>query len=170
MKIHFFFRTTFFFLFLIFGLTSCRYSMKGISIPDGTENYYVAPFGNNASGGPPSLGQVFKERLRDRIRRDTRLSETEVDPNIEFTGYVNSFLIEQIAPQPGEFSAANELTISVFVEYTNHLDDRAGFSRTYSENAQFSSDQNLLSIQDNLIDEIYEIILEKVFNDAFTNW
>ena len=157
-------------LLVSINLQSCRYSLKGISIPEGTQNFYVAPFGNNASSGPADLGQVFRERLRDQIRRDTRLSETEIDPNIEFTGYINSFRIEQIAPQPGEFSAANELTISIFVEYTNHLDEEVGFSKTYSENAQFASDANLLSIQDNLVDEIYAIILEKVFNDAFTNW
>ncbi len=162
--------SAFLLLFTLSSVLSCKYSFKGISISENTKNFYIAPFGNNAAGGPASLGQTFRELLRNRVRRDTRLSETEIDPHIEFTGYINSFRIEQIAPQPGEFSAANELTITVFIEFTNNLNEEASFSKSYSENAQFPSDQDLLSIQDELIDEIYTIILEKVFNDAFTNW
>ncbi len=89
---------------------------------------------------------------------------------MEFVGVITSYKVTSEAPQAGSTAAFDRLTISVSVEYTNLQDESQNFKKTYREFADFASNQNLLSVQDDLIDEITPLIVEKIFNDAFTNW
>lgn len=151
--------------------TSC-YSFKGISIDPSVKTFSVQIFENQASNAPPTLAVDFTERLKDKVRSETRLILTNTEPNVEFTGKVTDFRVVPVAPKPGELVAKNQLKINLRVGYHNYLDEKKGWAneRDFSFFAEFESDQDLLSIQTQLIDEISKQLLEDIFNAAFNDW
>lgn len=146
------------------------YTLSGISIPDNVNTYFVTQFENNALNAPPTLPVEVTEALKEKVRTTTRLTLAEVDPDIEFRGTVVDFRVTSEAPQPGEFSAINRLTIVTAVEYINHHDDEAGFRRNFSFFFDFPATQDLSQVQDEAVQEILNQIMEDIFNEAFTDW
>jgi hypothetical protein len=157
-------------LLLVLRWISGCYSLKGYSIAADVETFYVGQFKITALNAPATINQTFVESLKDKISRESRLKYTEVDPDLDFNGNIQSFNVGGVAPQPGETTAFNRLTIHVSVEYTNHLNEKEKWTRTFSHFADFPSDQNLLQVQDALIEIIFNQIMEDIFNQAFNNW
>ncbi len=151
--------------------TAC-YSFKGISIPEGVEKAYVPLFVDNAIGAPPTLYIDVTERLRDKVRDEARLIITDDSPDIQITGTLVDFRVTAEAAAPGNetaaFSRLNRLTIVVAIEYKNLRDpDDEGWKQNFSDVFNFPGETPLASVQDEAIDEILELINEKIFNKAF---
>ena len=155
-------------LFLV-GQLSC-YSFKGISIDPAIKTFYVSIFDNLSNDSPPTLGQDFTEVLRDKIRNESRLNLKDTDPDIDFTGSISSFRVSSEAPEPGETTSFNRLTITVAVDYVNNRDEDNKWKKNFSYFANFDANQNLLDVQDALINTINDQIVEDIFNFAFTDW
>lgn len=158
---------------LYLGLTiilSACYSFKGISIPDTVNTFSVALFQNRAGNAPATIGQSFTDELIDKINNQTRLNFDGSDPDLEFRGSVSSFEVQSIAPTRDNTSALNRLKIRVDIEYINHKNEKDNWKQSFSQQRDFGSDVNLFSVQDQYIAEIFELIVEDVFNKAFTNW
>lgn len=158
------------FFFFILGVTSCKYSFTGISIPQDVRTFYVAPYQLNTPNADPNLSQVFSDALRDKILRESRLNLTETDPDCEFSGVLTRYAISPVAPEPGEVTAFNRLDVTVNVEFINTKDEEQSFKKNFSYFAEFGSDQDFLAIQDDLVETVNEQLVEDIFNAAFTNW
>lgn len=151
-------------------LSGCKVSMSGNSIPPEVNTFYVGTFKLNAPNAPATVPQTFAELLKDKVSRESRLEFTNLDPDLEFNGAIQSFTVSAVAPKPDEQTSFNRLTIHVAIEYTNHLDAKGEWQRSFSHFADFPTDQNLLQVQDELITIIFDQILEDIFNQAFNNW
>lgn len=149
------------------------YSFRGIAIDPSVKTYYVAPFENRAPNAVPTLAPDFTERLKDKIRNESRLVYSEFEPDVEFTGAITGFQVTAEAPQPGEQIAFNRLTITVSVDYINNkaIEEKDRLVKiTKSFYDEFPSDQNLFDIQETLIQRITIQLVEDIFTQAFTNW
>jgi PBP1b-binding outer membrane lipoprotein LpoB len=149
------------------------YSFRGIAIDPSVKTYYVAPFENRAPNAVPTLAPDFTERLKDKIRNESRLVYSEFEPDVEFTGAITGFQVTAEAPQPGEQIAFNRLTITVSVDYINNkaVEEKDRLVKiTKSFYDEFPSDQNLFDIQETLIQRITIQLVEDIFTQAFTNW
>ncbi|WP_235296328.1 LPS assembly lipoprotein LptE [Portibacter marinus] len=150
-------------------MASC-YTLNGITIPENVESYYVANFDLKARNAPPLINQVFTEDLKNKINQQTKLVANDTDPDVEFNGSISSFTLQQLAPTRDQESSLNRLRVSVAVEYTNHRNEDLSWKQTFSQNFDFSPDQDLLSVQDQAIADIYEQIIEQIFNKSFADW
>ncbi len=148
---------------------SC-YSFKGITIPPEIKSYYVEDFTNNTLNAPPEIDQLFSEALRKIIREQSRLTYTETDPDITFSGSIVGFRVVAVAPVEGNTTALNRLEVSVQINYRNIRDSEEDWDKRYSDFEDFSTDVDLSSVQDELVADIVADIAERVFNDSFTNW
>lgn len=162
-------------LLILFGISisfsSCFfYSFKGTSIPAEVDSYFVERFDVRASSAIPTLGQTLSEALKDKIRNESNLEQTETDPDIEFKGIVTDYYISSEAPQAGETTAFNRLTITLSVEYIYNLDEKKNWKESFRSFSDFGSNVNLIDVQDELIDAIQEEMIEKIFNKAFNDW
>jgi hypothetical protein len=160
-------------LLLVALLFQGCYSFRGIAIDPAVNTFYVAPFENRAPNSVPTLAPDFTERLKDKIRNESRLVFSELEPDIEFVGAITGFQVTAEAPQPGEQVAFNRLTISVAVDYINNraIDEKSKvvkISKSFYD--EFPSDQNLFDIQETLIQRITNQLVEDIFTQAFTNW
>lgn len=156
-------------LFVILVLQAC-YSLNGISIPDNVNTYYVENFKLTAKNSPPLIDQIFTQDLINKINSQTRLISNNTDPDIEFNGDINSFRLQQLAPTKDQESSLNRITISVSVDYINNRNEDESWKQTFTQNYDYSADQDLLSIQDQAVADIFEQIIEQLFNKAFANW
>jgi Txe/YoeB family toxin of Txe-Axe toxin-antitoxin module len=163
-------RALFYFL-ILFLLSGCSVSFKGINIPPDVTTYFVDNFQNNALGAPGDINQRFSESLRAKIRNESRLIYNEQNPDIEFSGSIVRFGLTPEAPQAGNTVALNKLEISVAIDYVNHKDETKNWkSKQFTFFRTFESDKDFISIQDSLIDEIFKQLMENIFNEAFTGW
>lgn len=158
-------------LSLIFiTFSSCRYGFKGTSISTDVNTFFVSVFDVGAQNAPTIIGQEFSNLLTDKIRRESRLDPVDQDPDIEFEGNITRYQVSFEAPQPGETSAFNRLNVAVEVEYTNHTNEEDQWKNTFSFFFDFPSESNLIDIEDEAVDAIFDQLTEDVFNKAFTNW
>ncbi len=149
---------------------SCKYSFTGISIPLSVQTFYVAPFDIQAPNAEPNLSQTFSDALRDKIQTESRLTQSEENPHVEFKGIISRYEISSVAPQPGELTAFNRLNVTVNVEYINIKEEEQSWKQNFSYFSDFESTDNFLDVQDQLIETINEQLVEDIFNKAFTNW
>jgi len=146
------------------------YSLKGYNIDPNVETYYVGNFKLISSNAPATLPQTFAESLKDKISRESRLKYDDENPDIEFNGSIQGYTITAVAPLPGERTSFNRLTINVTVDYTNNLDAKDKWTKSFSHFEDFPAEQNLTAVQEDLITVIFNQILEDIFNQAFNNW
>ncbi len=159
------------------SFSSC-YSLKGISIPPNIKTFYIDQFQSGVSNAPPDIGQRFSEEFQELVLQSTRLTYEESIPDIEFTGSVTSFNVSSVAPQSQSGddglvtfgSTINRLNISVRVEYINTKDDEDVWTQSFSFFEDFENNQDLSEVQDELIENIFNQILQDIFTKAFTNW
>lgn len=160
--------------YLLIGmcLTSC-YRFKGISIPPAADTFYIESFQNKASNAPAGMEILFTDELIEKINSNSKLEYDDIDPHLEFSGYISRFSISAVAPQQSDDQATtafNRLTIAVKVEYVNTLNEEDNWDQSFSFFDDFESTTDLSSVQDELIERIFDQILEDLFNKAFTNW
>jgi hypothetical protein len=72
--------------------------------------------------------------------------------------------------QGGEVAASNRLTIGLLVRYQNTLNPTLSFDRQFSRFADYSSELDLFSIEEQLVEEIGDQLTQDVFNATLGNW
>lgn len=159
-------------IYLLFTLAAFQgcYSLSGVSIGPDVNTYFVMQFRSNAANAPPTLEQTLTEALKEKIRTESRLVLDEIDPDVDFSGTVVDYRVTSEAPQPGELTAINRLTINVAVEYTNHREEGKNWRSNFSFFFDFPSSQDLASVQNEAIQAITNQLVEDIFNKAFTDW
>ncbi len=160
-----------YFLILLLSISfSGCYSFKGIAIPPDVNTYFVDNFQLTAQNAPGDLNQRFSEALRAKVRNESRLVYREQDSDIEFSGTITDFTLIPEAPQAGNTVALNRFEIRVVVNYKNNVDDKKSWKQTFSFFKTFASDQDFLSLQESLINDIFKQLMEDIFNKAFAGW
>ncbi len=148
------------------------YKFNETSIDPNISTFYVGRFELRAPNAPPNLSNTIEQALNQKIREESRLAENQVNPDIEFKAVINTYRVSSEAPQSGELTAFNRLTISLQIEYTDNTsqDEKRNWKQNFSRFADFDANQNLLDVQDDLIEAINELLMEDIFNKAFTDW
>ena len=140
-------------------------------------NISIQEFYNNTDLGPANLAQTFTNRLKDYFIQNTNLSVVQENGELQMEGTVTDYRVAQIAPTSNGDSrqitqaSSSRLTITVKVTYVNTLDESMSFKdKSFSFFRDFSNDQNLTDIEENLIRQIYDQIILDIFNASVANW
>jgi hypothetical protein len=146
-------KSTCLFLFIM-GAMGC-YSLKGVIISPDTKTFSISLFTNNAAAAPPTLAQTFTEKLKDKIRNNTRLSLVNTEgADLVFAGQVVGYDIVAVAPQPNQPAAFNQLRITINVELLDAKNEKGSWKQPFSFQADFPGSSQLLTVQDQLIKQI----------------
>jgi len=157
-------------LFLISLLFISCYSFKGTSIDPEVSFFNVAQITDLTGGAPAGYPNDFQEALSNKIRRETRLLLRSQDPHLQFDIQLTQFNISPQAPQAGTFSSLNRLTIAFKVKMTNFKNEKQNFEQTFTRFEDFDANSDFTSVQTSLLNSINKLLLEDIFNKAFTNW
>ncbi len=159
-------------LSLVLMLPACKggYSFTGTSLSADVKTVYVAYIENMAPLAIPTLSNTLTEKLIDKFTRQTKLTFTEMDPDLHFEGEVTNYDVTSMAPQAGEYAAQNRLTITVKIRFTNAKDEKQSFNKSFSAYEDFSSELSIDAVQNTLVEKIVEQLVENIFNASVANW
>lgn len=72
--------------------------------------------------------------------------------------------------QSNESAALNRLTITLMVTVINNKNEAQSFESSFTQFSDYSSDQDLSSVQDALIDDINDKLSQDIVNRLTSNW
>lgn len=151
-------------------LISGCYSFSGITIDPNVQTYKINLYEDNTLDALPGLDQIFTEDLKEKIRTQSRLTYADQNPDVEFTGAIVDYRITSEAPQQGETTAINRLTIKVLVEFANNINPDKNWKRNFDFFYDWDTSTDFISVQDEAIEIITTQINEYIFNEAFNDW
>ena len=160
------------YLYLLISILTCScgmYSFSGASISPGAKTFSVEYFKNNAPSIQPTLSNLLTESLKDKITGETNLTLSN-NGELQFQGEITDYRVSPIAIQANETAAQNRLTITIKAKFINKIEESNNYSTSFSHYIDFDSTEELALIENELNDELVEIMCDKIFNKAFSNW
>ena len=159
----------YFVIFLI--LSSCGiYTFSGSSIPKDAQTITIKSLKNIALNKQPTLSQVMTEKLKDFFVQRTNLTFVEEDGDLFFSGNITKYEIKPMAINSNQTAGQNRLKIEVKIVFKNKFQASNNFEQNFIRYQDFSSETNLIDIEDDLIEEISKQLVEDIFNKSVVNW
>lgn len=162
------------FILTIFLFTSqactVSYTLSGASIAPEVKTVSVQHFVNRAPLGLANLEQYFTDELKDKFKSQTSLTIVNDVGDLDFEGEITRYFTKPMAITGDETAAQNRLTIEVRVKFTNEVEPEYNFDTKFSQYADYSSDFDLSSVEQELVEEIVEKLIEDIFNKSVVNW
>ena len=157
-------------------IISCGiYSFTGSSIPAGVETFQVDYFENTAGGRPgstiePGLDRDFTIALQDLIVNQTSLNLVNQGGDIIYSGEIVDFSVTPMAATAEIKAAQNRLTMAVMVNYENILNEEDNIEKRFSFYYDFPGNLQVYDIKDAALEEIFERIIQDIFNETLAKW
>ena len=157
-------------------IISCGiYSFTGSSIPIGVETFQVDYFENTAGGRPgstiePGLDRDFTIALQDLIVNQTSLNLVNQGGDIIYSGEIVDFSVTPMAATAEIKAAQNRLTMAVMVNYENVLNEEDNIKESFSFYYDFPGNLQVYDIKDAALEEIFERIIQDIFNETLAKW
>lgn len=136
----------------------------------GAKTYSVSAFQLVTPLASASSALALTEELRDRIQRQSTLRLVNAEGELQFAADITVWDVKPVNVQGDETAASNRLTIGLRLSYENTIVPDLSFERTFTRFADYTSDLDLLQIEDDLVDEIGEQLSQDVFNATLGNW
>lgn len=153
-----------------FLLGSCGiYSFTGANYGN-AKTVTVHLFDNNATIVNPDLAPMLTEKLQDKFMNESPLELVDQGGDLEFQGAITRYTVRPGQVQAGERAATNRLTVVVRVKFTNHLDPKASYQKTFTWYEDFDATENFADVEQDLIDKITDKIADDIFNAAVVKW
>jgi hypothetical protein len=161
------------------GLNGCGiYSFQGTAT--NARTITISEFYNNTELAPPTIGQVFTNRLKDYMIQNTNLSVVAENGELQLEGIITGYQLTQVAPVApaagtdptrGDLAASTRFTITVKVTYINSLDPSMSFKdRNFSFFKDFSNDLSFADVEETLTRQIMDQLILDIFNASVANW
>lgn len=147
-----------------------KYSLTGASIAPEVKTISVQYFVNRAPLGLANLEQYFTDELKDKFKSQTSLIAVNDAGHLNFEGEITKYDIKPMAITGDETASQNRLSITVHVKFTNEIEPEYNFDTNFTQFADYDSDQDLSSVEQQLVEEIVEKLIEDIFNKSVVNW
>ncbi|MFT6716517.1 MAG: hypothetical protein ACJA0Q_001159 [Saprospiraceae bacterium] len=142
--------------------------MEGGKIPG--ETFSIENFENTAPLGSPAISIWVQDLLRDRLLKETRLKYLPEDGDAHFTGTIVSYTITPVLGTGSTTADQNRLTISLKVTYSNEVNEKNDFTKTFTDYNDFNSSEDISSKEEELIETIGNKLVSQIFNEVLVDW
>ncbi|GAB2988868.1 LptE family protein [uncultured Cyclobacterium sp.] len=168
----------FFSFTVLFSACKVEYSFTGTTLDyNVTNTFSVANFFNDSGGGPANMGQLFTEDLKDYFQRNTQLELIQNSGDLQFSGAITGYTISPQATvsstnanQPDR-AGQMRVTIRVEVEFINTKNEEENTKKTFSYFQDYNpSNTTLLEVESELVETIFEGIIQDIFTSTVANW
>jgi hypothetical protein len=154
---------------------SAKYSLSGTTTS--AETISIGEFYNNADLGPANMSQVLTNELKNYFVQNSSLSVVAEEGELQLEGEIMDLRITPISPtssgDPTEMNRASStrLTITVRATYINTLDEKMNFKdKSFSFYKDFDNELNVSDVEEAFIKEIFQRIINDIFNASVANW
>lgn len=158
-------------------LVSCGYkvgySLSGASIPPEAKTFSVAYFPNNATMVAPILSSSMTDALKSAFSSKTKLTEVKEGGDFAFEGQITNYTSTTVAVSAGsttDYGSLNRLTITISVKFTNVIDEKGSFSKTFSAYEDYDSSKLLNEVEGELIEILVKQLADDIFQASASNW
>lgn len=158
-------------LIIVLGLYACKvnYSFTGTSTGD-AKTLSIETFRSTAPLLPPEYTQTFTEDLKELFLRQTNLDLVVSNGDLQITGIIKSYSSRPSATTGSEQTSQNRLTTSVQIKYVNMLDPTQNYNKSFSRFEDYSSDNNLSDVQDELFQSITQQLAQDIIQASIGTW
>jgi len=152
--------------------TGCKisYSFSGASISPQAKTVSIQYFQNRAPLVQPGLSQTITDALIDKCKAQTSLSYVNGIGDVNFEGEISDYNSRPLTVAANATAAMSRFTITAKVKFTNSIEPDYSFEQTFSRYADYDANLDLSVVEKELSDQIVEMIVEDIFNQAFVNW
>jgi len=154
---------------------SVNYSMSGTTTSAKTMS--ITEFYNNTELGQANMGQTFTNMLKTYVIQNSSITVVQDEGELQMEGEITDFRLTPIAPtSTGDPNAINQassqrLTITVKASFVNTIDETMSFqSKSFSFYKDFPNDQNFTDVEEQYTRQIFERIVNDIFNASVANW
>jgi Lipopolysaccharide-assembly len=154
---------------VIFYGCKVSYSFTGASTT-GLKTFSVVYFQNRAPVVQPGLSQILTDALIDKCKEQTSLKYSTTTGEADFAGEISDYSTRPLTVAADAQAATNRFTISVKVKFTNAVNPDNSFDQTFSRYKDYNSNLDLSAVEKEYSDDIVEMLVEDIFNQAFVNW
>ena len=154
---------------------SASYSMSGSTT--NAKTISIAEFYNNADLGPANMSQVLTNDLKNYFIQNSSLRVVPEEGELQLEGEIMDLRLTPISPTAtGDPTAINRasatrLTITVRATYINTLDEKMSFKdKSFSFYKDFDNELNVSDVEESFIKEIFQRIINDIFNASVANW
>lgn len=117
------------------------------------------------------LSQQFAEMLKDKYTRQTKLRVlSNGGGDLELEGEITGHDITSLTVTDGLYASQTRVTISIRVRFTNKSNPEDDFERTFSAKDEFSNEQTIDQVQNELYEGIMKEIIDLIFNETVGKW
>ena len=153
---------------------SCRisYKMNGAALDYSIyKTISISEFPIRAALVYPPLQQTFENKMIDMVTRQTRLRVIDSNnSDLRLEGEITGYSLSPQAVNDNAYASQTRLTITVRVKFINSKDSSQDVDQTFSAYRDFSSDQMLTDVQDELCSQISDELTNLIFNATLGNW
>ncbi|MEG2281761.1 MAG: LptE family protein [Rikenellaceae bacterium] len=156
----------------ILSLVACKvqYSFTGASIAPEVKTVSIQQFNNVSAMVVPMLSPYLTEALQDKFSRSTGLVPVREDGDMAFEGMITNYTSTPTAVTGDQYASQNRLTITVKVKFTNRIQPKMSFDKSFSAYQDYDNTQLLQQVEGALIPEIVDQIVDEIFNASASNW
>jgi len=146
-----------------------NYSFTG-GDPGDARTLSVELFQARAPLATPASAQVCTETVRDLLLAQTPLKLAREDGDVQYSGTLVGYDVQPVSIQANESAALNRLTLTLSVTYVHTLDAKKNTTFTVARFADYNSAQDLVTVEEQLVQEISRQLAQDIFDRTLGNW
>jgi hypothetical protein len=141
-------------------------------MPPEWKTFTVTTLENEAPNTPLNYAVSLSEKVKDGVQNNTRLLLNPNNGNgeVNIEGMITNYSITPLALQEGDNAAQNRLSVTVRfnIFITKPKEEQMVLNATRF--IDYSSNTDLASVENSLLDEINTQIVQDVVNKLLSNW
>ncbi|MBN8584968.1 MAG: LptE family protein [Ignavibacteria bacterium] len=156
---------------LLYSLTSCNYSFKGASPPEGIKTIYIPSIRDESGFGLPNLGEEITTLLKSKFINDNTLEyaeKTQADGMLDCV--IRSVTDEALVVTGNEQVSRRKVTITVSVEFTNLKKQKSIWKKDFSNWGEYDSSTGGFSKRDEGVKSAEDKITDDILLEVISNW
>ncbi len=130
----------------------------------------IADVVNRAPIVYPSFAGTFSEALKDMYTSRTRLEQVRREGDLELECVITGYDLAIGSVGQDNYADRTKFTVTVQVKYTNRVNEKESFDRSFSAYRDFGRDRAFAQVQDQLLAEITEDLVKQIYNATVENW
>jgi len=113
---------------------------------------------------------MFYNSLTDAFATKTKLTYQKRNGDLQLAGEITEYSQTNKSVAADGYSAQTQLKITVNVRFTNNTNHDEDFEQAFSATTTYDSSQSLAAVQENLVKEMFDDIIDQIFNATVANW
>lgn len=158
-------------VFFLTTACSVSYKFNGASIDyTKTKTIQIADFPIRSSYVWGPMASIFNNQLKDQFANNTRLIQVRRNGDLKIEGEITQYTQRNKAVSSEGYSSQTELSMTVNVRFTNNVNHKEDFERSFTSTSTYENTQTLNAVQEELVTQMVKDITDQIFNATVANW